>query len=764
MKIGIVTFHRSDNYGAFLQAYALQRTIEIQTKQFCEIIDIFLTKTEKRKYDDSVRVYQPIDRLFSKRKYHMFSASRKEFLKVSEEPVCGDDVAAACKLIEEKYDLIVVGSDEVWKMNSYRGFPNIYWITEVKKAIKMGYAISSRTPIDSLTAEQKTEIENIVRSFQYISVRDIPTKKMIEHCTGGVSKVQVVCDPTFLYDFGGDKVRDRRFVEEKYGTNPNKKTIALMVADKGIAQRFVKEYSKNYNIIALYNYHPGTKGIFVPNPFEWIHVINGVDALITSYFHGAVFAIKNHVPIFGIESRTGVSNEYSKLYNLLRSLDCEEFFVSSAKPQDLIDAKIKQFVKFYCVDGHKIDNREYCEQQKRTAEPFLNKIKQLARCVPISDTACVGCGACAEICPQRAIQMSDSPEGFAIPVVDKEKCTTCGKCLKVCVGLGEVGNEAKIRENTYAVKYNNDEIVTQSRSGGAFYALAEIVLSGGGAVYGAALMDGALVKHIRVESLEELSHLQKSKYVQSTLSGVYESLKNDLLVGRTVLFSGTPCQVAAIKNCVVEMGLNTSKLITVDILCHGVPSPKIFRDYIHFLEGKYHCIVKDFQFRNKELFGWGDHAETFMTKKGVCVSRDYAKLFYRHDILRKCCFYCGFKSEKRIGDITIGDFWGIERISAAFADNKGVSLVMTNTNKGENLFEEAKARCIFLECNIKDNIPNSMKFAYPEPMSRNAFWEKYKYYGITGAIFDYKKDVIKKKINKKIRNMKIHLHLKSNDE
>lgn len=276
----------------------------------------------------------------------------------------------------------------------------------------------------------------------------------------------------------------------------------------------------------------------------------------------------------------------------------------------------------------------------------------------------------------------------------------------------------------FAVKHRDDNVRMFSRSGGAFTALSDVILQSGGVVYGCVLANHFKAQHIRVVNSHDRDKMRGSKYVQSEMNNCFADVKKDLTDGRTVLFSGTPCQVGGLLSYLREV--DVSRLITLDIVCHGVPSPLIWKNYILWQEEK-HGTCQEVNFRNKNKFGWRATVETLTFNDESVDSRVFATLFYSHTILRESCAVCKYKSPNRIADITIGDFWGIENVRSDWStENKGVSLVMLNSEKGERLFRESEQQ---LDC-VQTVLANAMQLPLIKAEGRlsrfhTKFWQDY---------------------------------------
>lgn len=293
---------------------------------------------------------------------------------------------------------------------------------------------------------------------------------------------------------------------------------------------------------------------------------------------------------------------------------------------------------------------------------------------------CCGCGLCANVCATQAITMQADALGFRYPVVDNEKCTNCGLCVKKCSFEKPVCEEG-FTSRYFACRHKDEAELLKSQSGAAFIILSDVVLKDGGVVYGAALDNHFHVFHKRATTEDEREELRYSKYTQSNIEDCYSSITEDLKKGLKVLFTGTPCQTSAVASA-VPARLKTN-LLLVDIICHGVPAPNIWNDYIKYIEKKYGKIQKVY-FRDKRI-GWNVQKETFVCKKEHTFIT-YKKLFHSRICLRHSCYNCQFTSYNRATDITISDFWGWKDISDKFKDNKGVSLMLINTSKGFELF------------------------------------------------------------------------------
>ena len=306
----------------------------------------------------------------------------------------------------------------------------------------------------------------------------------------------------------------------------------------------------------------------------------------------------------------------------------------------------------------------------------------------MSKQECTGCRLCGDCCPKHSVSFKEDCEGFFYPIVDATTCINCGLCAKSCPVLHIEKNERG--SESYAV-HAIDKIKRKAGSSGGFFGiLAERVLNEGGKIWGAAFDENLRLVHRKAGNLKELSPLLKSKYIQSDLTGVYVQIKKDIREGVKTLFCGSPCQVNALKNYI---GTETDNLITVDFVCHGVPNQRLFDMSIRWYEEKHNTNVEWFQFRYK---GKGvKHPQSFALRhKGeskVRVGLHYQFPYYfgfqKYMILRPSCYQCKWACGERSGDITLGDYWGIEKFIPEWNAKEGVSLILCNTKKGETLFK-----------------------------------------------------------------------------
>lgn len=312
-------------------------------------------------------------------------------------------------------------------------------------------------------------------------------------------------------------------------------------------------------------------------------------------------------------------------------------------------------------------------------------LKKMIQINKLSD--CCGCTACKSICTHDAITMVADALGFLYPEVNKDKCVECGLCEKVCAFNSHYDTNLNLEEPlAYAVRHKNITEVNTSRSGAAFIAFSDWILEQGGIVYGAGYTPHFRVIHKRATTKEERDEFKGSKYVQSDMNTIFHQVKNDLKNGLLVLFSGTPCQTSGLSSYVGSK--LRKKLYLIDIVCHGVPSPAVWHSYLDYVENKHGHTITKVNFRDKDKFGWGDHKESFNLGDKYVSAYTYTALFYKNLMLRPACGRCYFTNFHRPSDATLADFWGWEKVDKELnSDNKGISLLLINTQKGKEWFD-----------------------------------------------------------------------------
>lgn len=349
------------------------------------------------------------------------------------------------------------------------------------------------------------------------------------------------------------------------------------------------------------------------------------------------------------------------------------------------------------------------------------------------DQECTGCSACVSICANKAITIGYNDESFYRPQVNSDVCVNCGLCEKVCPVLSKEEKKPSFDFTSYMIKANDPMLVRKSSSGGAFSLLADIVLKEDGVVFGARYnYDKERLEHCSTDECS-IDELRKSKYIESYIGDTYIKIRKNLKEGRPVLFCGTPCQNAGLVSYLKTSRTDTKNLITIEFLCHGVPSNKFFTEYKHYVEKKYGAKLTYVNFRPKNL-GWREpnFQLTFSNGKRIDISykQSYYYINFQHNTdLNRACYTCTRISEGN-ADFTIGDFWGLKDYKPVINEQEGVSVVMARSEKAMDFIKKIK------DCAIEEVPASSVEYAFlnrrsaPKYMqSRKIFMSDVKKYG-----------------------------------
>lgn len=350
--------------------------------------------------------------------------------------------------------------------------------------------------------------------------------------------------------------------------------------------------------------------------------------------------------------------------------------------------------------------------------------KKITDMIQINDKKdCTGCHACASVCPVQCITLSADTEGFRYPEVEAKRCIACGRCERTCPVLHPYAEHCPMA--VYASKNVDEEVRMQSSSGGLFTPLAEEILRRGGIVFGARFDDSWRVVHSYTETVEGLSSLRGTKYVQSYIGDTFKQARNFLKQGRWVLFTGTPCQVAGLKH---YLHRDYERLLTVEVVCHGVPSPKVWSTYLNgIITNGERITCVDMRCKST---GWSAYSMQIASTHGMLYNGKacrniYSRGFLADFYLRPSCHACPAKQGRSGADVILGDYWGIRTLYPSMDDDRGVSLVAIHTEKGMNFFgalhviskETTYAQAVQLN-------PALVKSASQTPL-REEFWRRF---------------------------------------
>ena len=354
----------------------------------------------------------------------------------------------------------------------------------------------------------------------------------------------------------------------------------------------------------------------------------------------------------------------------------------------------------------------------------------------IKKSNCSGCGVCVSVCPKQAISMQLDEEGFLYPKINKDLCIDCSLCNKFCPKENKFEKNKNYSCEFFAAYNKNKQIAIDSSSGGIFWSFVEYIIKNNGVVYGVELGKNFNVFHSRATTLNDALKFRKSKYLESNTNNIYKKVKEDLKNDRLVLFSGTPCQIAGLY---CFLGKEYEKLYTCDVVCHGVPSKKVFNKYIAELNSKENSNAISMCWRDKENAGWGPNHVSINFENGkkltsTSLDNPYQKGFLLNFYLRPSCYVCNWAKLPRVGDISLADFWGYTGELLEQNKNSGISVIVVSSRKGKDLFEKCNNSFIYHSVS-KEYVISKSRHVYKHPKFR--FARKYFFKDLEKYSFDF---------------------------
>lgn len=732
VKIGIITFNSAHNYGAVLQAWALQEyltekqnDVNIINFRIAAIDSLYVLYKPRNPYKKKIlnRLYHVKQKAAVARKN---PKKRKKYIKF--EHFIGNDLhttkpfktLAALRKEEWDLDVLITGSDQVWNGGITKGINPAYFLAFGDKSMKrISYAASIGR--DEIPSEENIMFERYLRDIDYISVREQNAKDVITPLT--TKDISVVLDPTLLLEREKyDQIRKNPNVKQEYIYVHN---VHLKRVDPKL-NAMAEELSKRLGLPIVHNwnkkmYENELRAAGDMGPKEFIGWIANASYVITNSFHATVFSIIYHRNLITIPH----FKHPDRMKFFLGTLGIGNHLIEEVQdlPENLEELKI---------DYDTVDKIR--RNLRKESTEFLDKALHGPK-TPLGEEtyfdtkdkfSCYGCKACQDACPVHAITMEEDKEGFWYPVINEETCIHCNLCRKVCI-YHKFQDEAVIEEkkksrsvqqeqtelvnenvakdtilthqNTseeypivYAGYHKDQEECKKSTSGAGFVPLYEKILEKGGKVVGVRFNENTEVIYDIAGTREECQAFRGTKYVAADSSDIKVRVKELLNQGTIVLYQGNPCQIAGLKNYLRK---DYPNLYTVEIICHGVPSPKVFRKYVESLEEKYNSKIENYVFRHK-FRGWSKAYTAITFESGEVLLEEarlnnYNRGFWSNATLRPSCFTCEFANKKvGVADITIGDYWGVKEQFPELENENGVSLIKINSKKGADLFEEVK--------------------------------------------------------------------------
>lgn len=727
MKAGLVTFYHIHHYGALLQAAATERAVESLGGE-CEIIDYYVNQNNDlfRKPTGvgsaAADVHTALHYKALRDRYQRFERFSRDYLRISGHRF---ESLEELRSAELPYDLILSGSDQIWNPKIFpdgRFDPVFFGAFSTRR--KIAYAPSFGVP--HIPEGMEEELRSYLEQFSHISVRERQGREIVKEITG--KDVPVVLDPTLLLT--AEQWSAMAAPLDRSGGY----ILCYCISKPGALAPYIQRLAEETGLPVVQlcgirqKVHPKAACVLDAGPSEFLGLFQNASYVCTNSFHGTVFSVQFQKPFFtAVAPSELAAPESSRTFSILSRLGLTERIIGTGATAGLDDT----------IDWADVDRRlraarqssldylraalwdENCPEQETPEQEAPSE----GAPVLADHTRCTGCTACASGCPRDAITMERDREGFAYPTVDLDKCVHCGRCTAVCPLLHE--REPKPLPAVFAAWNRDDSIRKDSTSGGAFTALADYVLEGGGVVFGAAFDGKQHLRHVACFRKEDLWRLRGAKYVQSDLGDTFRAVR-EALKTRLVLFSGTPCQVDGLYR---YLGGRPENLITCDLVCHGVPSPGVWEDMARSIEQRKRKGLQAVRFRNK-VTGWKDSHFTTVYDDGTVDTAplfrtEYGRAFGRALFLRPSCYRCAYTNMNRPGDFTLGDFWGLRDDELPEQQEKGINLLMVNTPHGSHIFDQLPlARQAFPP---ERAIAGNPRLASPiaQPADRAAFFAAY---------------------------------------
>lgn len=736
-KIGIMTFYAAHNNGAALQAFALQQKLN-ELGADAEFLRYFDQHNEKVVEKHS-RLYNLIHNpkmilnilLHYKRVIKLrgvsiltdqaYSKFHIEYFKTSQEPYYKyDDLSEA----NYRYNGFVTGSDMVWTPIGQN--LEAYFLQFADKGKRYSFS-PSLTGVNVLTEEQHVLIKKYIEGMDIISCREQEGVSYVQKNTA--KKAVQTLDPTLLL------TRDEWINELNIEVQKEKDPYILCYMFGGLSRlhkREISKIAKNRNLEIRYipmdmeqkeqeidnGYRMGY------GPREFVSLFMNASFIITNTYHGLMFSLISQKP-FALVHRTKnnkwKSNE-GRMSFILQMVGLSKRYIDPEQP---IDDNL--FILTYDEINTKLRierersiqylaNIVDCSKKNAISEvPLLDNVSNLNK------KSCTGCGLCVQICPFDAIEMRSDIEGFRYPVVNEQRCKKCGKCTKRCPSITPL---ECMRPMDAIACLSKDTLLNNSASGGAFVTLSRYFIKQlHGHVFGAVFDKKFKCLHTEATSMNEIPAMQSSKYIQSDIEHVYIRVKELLSMDKYVLFTGTPCQVAALLSFV---GTAQEKLLTVSLICHGVPSPKYWDTYI---TQQYKGKLSSYSFRNRKAKEEGRTSYELNTVvdglniRESCFSDIYYSTFLKGLSFRESCYYCQYARRERIGDLTLGDF-DSEKYYPAFYPKSAKSVIIVNTEKGQKIINRIKHSFETIHIDYELEVRHNTQLRIPSirPSKRDIFY------------------------------------------
>lgn len=692
--VAVVTNMDTGNYGSCLQAFALQHKLnELGAGSYV------VKKSGKKNpwYIKLRNVFFKTGNKYSRKDKRAIKNARKAFREKNRKLAvfCEKNISMrlcsslkGAEMAAGDADILLAGSDQIW--SPVAGLLSDFTLLNFGPDYLKRYAYAASVGTAVLDPKSEALMKKNLSRFDGITLRESSSVPLIQSLTE--KPVCETVDPTLLYDaaFWNQYTADRIETEPYIFVYMLRPEPVTMQAARALAKKTGCKICLFSNRILE---EPGVKNITDAGIEEFLGYIKHADYIVTNSFHGTAFSVQFRKQFVSV----AISGSGMRVKDFLGGIGLEGRIISS-------DADVERV--FNEIDWNK--SEQLVQMQREGSEEYLKKLiasnmRPDPKQAPLfrGKTECCGCAACKNICPKGAITLVPDEAGFMYPKVNAELCIHCGLCKLVCTY--QKGLPASEVRTAYAAAAREEGVRLGSASGGAFAALAKAFLQNGGVVFGCEMQNrdcGLTPAHVFIESEDELYRLQTSKYAQSDIGDAYRCAKKFLDAGRQVLFSGTPCQIGGLRGYL--RGKSYENLYMVDIICHGVPSAQLLQAWQHYLEGQKKIKIDNINFRDKK-YGWGVRGTiTYHTDAADSAqlgfdpyNSSFYSLYLKAAFYRENCYSCPYANvNHRPGDLTLGDFWGIDSqhpellSEGEWKMKQGISCVLVNSEQGERLMCE----------------------------------------------------------------------------
>lgn len=724
LKINVITLHRARNYGSVLQALATQWFFEEFNVQ-AEFLDYFPERYTsfgllKRLKHKNQRLFRHPILLFAARllilpsylkKRIVFNTFLRKYLKLTSKTFYSmQELQQNCPLA----DAYCTGSDQIWNSHWNEGIDSALYLNFLP-ASAYRFSFASSFGNIEISAEEQTAIHPMLQTYSHLSTREYSGQKILENMA--FSNVTSLVDPTLLYTaqqwnyIASGKKHKQRYILT-YNLHHDK-TID-QYAQKLSKEQNLPVWNISYN---LHDIHRPGKLIWCPPVEQFLSLIRDAAYVITDSFHGTVFSLIYEISFIVIFP----DKSSDRLRHLLAMTNTQNRGFKGMPNSNIILRSLNTMYIHEVFKSQRALSESYI---KHVFDDIRSENKTSASELENSSQHCTGCRSCEQSCTHQSITMHENAEGFLYPSIEHALCKQCKSCLKYCPNITPPHRNMPLE--AFALRHKNSGLLHHSASGGAALAAAQSILRKGGIVFGAAYDENFVVRHIAISQKSELFKLQSSKYVQSDIGNCYTKVQTFLQQGKSILFTGTPCQIAGLY---AFLGCRPHNLYTVDLICHGVPSPKLFSSYFIYLENQLKQQITSYNFRSKDARGWATQCQYKTSSHYIShpLSIDpYGIHFLSSDCLRESCYICPYANIFRISDLTVGDFWNIHRSYPHFYSEEGVSSVFVNTETGQILFHDMCTICDILPVSLQDAVKKQDNLLYPSkrPAERDTIYAR----------------------------------------